>query len=232
MSKKSNKLDILTPRKFNTKAQNRHGKLLEPNSPDEERAYKNAAEIVDMIRKGTLQPSELKAEDRRPTVAYLRLEGYTADEMAGLFKVNIRTITGDLKLLSEDRTKIIKGLDLFEVSGRLIQIAKHLALKARREGSYAASWKIEKELIESLQSLGFVYRAPKTLGVATLHADIREGHSLLDEKIGKEKDVVVEALGNILSSLKGGSRKVRIPHESTTKENKQRSDEIIEISGS
>ena len=221
--------DIMTQREFSTEAQTRHGKLLEPNSPDEERAYKNAAEVLSMIRDGTLKASELQAKDRRPVVAYLRLEGYSKEEMSRLFEVNVRTIGDDLEVLSKDRTKIIKGLNLLEVAGRLYQTAQHLSRKARREGSYAASWKIEKELIESLQSMGFVYRAPKTLGIASLHANLSDGHTLLTDQIGTEKDQVVEALGTILSSLKG--RKIRFPNEQKQKEI-ERSVEYIEVGDS
>lgn len=225
-SNKINKLNIMTPREFSTKAQNRYGKILEPNSPEEERVYRNASEVVDMIRRGTMQPAELKLGDRRPVVAYLRLEGHTEDEMAGLFNVSLKTISNDLRAMSEDRTRAMKGLDLFEISGRLVQIAKHLALRARKAGNYATSWKIEKELVESLQGMGFVYRAPKTLGIASVHANIESGHSLLTDKIGGEKDSVVEALGNILDNLKDSSKKERIAYDATD------TDEIIEVSSS
>ena len=231
MVKDAKKLDIMTPREFSMKAQNRHGKVLEPNSTEEERVYKNASEVLKLIREGTINPSELKPEDRRPVVAYLRLEGHTEDEMAALFNMSVRTIQKDLHFLSKDRVKIMKGLDILEVAGRLVQTAKHLALKSRRAGNYATSWKIEKELIESLQNMGFVYRAPKTLGVASLHASVGEGNLLLQEKVGGEKDLVVDALGSILSSLKTGSRKVRIAKDAR-EDSEQRSDEVIEISGS
>jgi hypothetical protein len=228
------KPDIMTPREFNTKAQNRYGKLLEPNSPDEERAYKNAAEVLSMIRDGTLRASELSAQDRRPVVAYLRLEGYSKEEMSRLFEINVRTIAADLALLSKDRTKVITKLSLLEVAGRLYQNAKHLARKARREGSYSTAWKIEKELVQSLQDLGLVYRAPKTLGIATLHANLEEGHTLLKEQIGEEKDQVVSALGSILGSLKGSGRKLRISHDQTEKPEFEESEstEFVEIGNS
>lgn len=222
--------DIMTPRDFSTEAANRHGKQFEPVSSDEVTTYKNAAEVLSMIRDGTVQASKLSTQDRRPVVAYLRLEGYSKEDMSRLFDISSSTIDKDLKFLSKDRTKIMKGLSLLEVAGRLTEVAKHLSRKARREGSFGTAWKIEKELIESLQNLGFLYRAPKTLGIASIHANVQEGHSLLKEKIGDEKDKVVDALGSILSSLSEGSRKVRITDE-TEDEDKQRSDEVIEISG-
>lgn len=223
-------MDIMTHRGFNTKAQNGKDKKLEPRSMDEESAYKNAAEVLTMIRDGTLQAVDLKEKDRRPVVAYLRLEGYSKEEMSRLFEVPVKTIKKDLNVLSEDRTKVIKGLNLLEVAGRLNQIAQHLARKARREGSFGTAWKIEKELIESLQSMGFVYRAPKTLGIASLHANVSEGNLMLNEKIGGEKDLVVDALGSILSALGGGEKKVKIGYDQ--KKESPGSDEIIEIGGS
>lgn len=223
------KPDIMTPREFSAKAANKYGETLEPVSSDEVTTYKNAAEVLSMIRDGTVQASKLTPQDRRPVVAYLRLEGYSTEDISRLFDVAASLISKDLKLLSKDRAKIMKGLSLLEVAGRLSEIARHLSRKARREGSYGTAWKIEKELIESLQNLGFLYRAPKTLGIASIHANVQEGHSLLKEKLGDEKDKVVDALGSILSSLSEGDRKVRITHEQ--EEEPQRSDDVIEISG-
>ncbi len=221
--------DIMTPREFNTKAQNKYGETFEPVSSEEVTNYKNAAEVLSMIRDGTLKAAELGANDRRPVVAYLRLEGYSKEDMSRLFDISASTISKDLKLLSKDRTKIMKGISLLEVAGRLQEMAMHLSRKARREGSYSTAWKIEKELIESLQNLGFLYRAPKTLGIASIHANVQEGHLLLKEKLGDEKDKVVDALGSILSSLSDGDRKVRISHD--TEQEQQGPDEIIEIQG-
>lgn len=214
--------DIMTHREFTTKAKHQYGEVFEPNNPDEVRMYKNAAEVLSMIRDGMLKPSELSAEDRRPVVAYLRIEGYSKEEMSRLFEVSSRTIAFDLAAVSKSRVKIMKGLSLLEVAGRLYENARYLARKARREGSYATSWKIEKELVESLQSLGFIYRAPKTMGIAALHGNIKDGHLELNKQVGEEKDKVVDALGTILDSL-GQGRRVRLD------DTEQRSDKDTEV---
>jgi hypothetical protein len=124
------KEDIMTHREFSTEAQNRHGKLLEPNSPDEERAYKNAAEVLTLIRDGTLKASDLKAKDRRPVVAYLRLEGYSKEEMSRLFEINVRSITDDLMVLRSYQN--YKRLESFRSSRAFISNCKTSISKSQK----------------------------------------------------------------------------------------------------
>lgn len=195
-------MDIMEAQPFGEKVQKFFGHKLSPRNENEKRAYKNAFEVLTLIRDGTLDPSSLEPADRQPVVAYLRLEGHNVDEIAQLFGVSAHKISQDLYALSKDRVKLVKGINLFDVASRLIEMAKHLSRKARREGDYSGSWKIEKELMEALQSLGFVYRAPRTAKIATLHAEVKEGHEQLSSEIGGEQDQVISALNEMLSGMK------------------------------
>lgn len=201
-------MGIYTQQPFSTKARMPDAERFEPTNSDEERAYKNAYEVLSLIRDGTVDPTKIRKNDRIPVVAYLRLEGHSPDEISRVFDISITTIKNDFREITRDRAKVIKGLDLTEVAGRIHAMGSYLSQKARRDGSYGTSWKIEKEMVESLQSLGFVYQAPK-LGIIAPHAEIRRGFDELTRSIGTEKDQVTEALDRMLDSL-GGKRKIRI----------------------
>lgn len=203
-------MDAMEAKPFSEQAQRFFGRKLSPRNEDEKRAYKNAFEVLTLIRDGTLDASSLKALDRRPVVAYLHLEGHNADEMAQLFGVSTGVIYKDLRELAQDRVQLVHKISLFEVAGDLIEMAKHLSRKSRREGDYTGAWKIERELVEGLQSLGFVYRAPRTAKIATLHGNIQEGHDKLTSEIGGEQDQVISALNNMLSGIKDQQRIVHI----------------------
>ena len=201
-------MDIMESKPFSEKVQKFFGHKLSPRNENEKRAYKNAFEVLTMIRDGTLDPSSLEPADRQPVVAYLRLEGHNIDEIAQLFGVSTHNISQDLYELSKDRVKLIKRINLFEVAGRLIEMAQHLSRKSRREGDYSGAWKIERELMESLQSLGFVYRAPRTAKIATIHAEVKEGHDKLASEIGGEQDQVISALNEMLSGIKDDQQRL------------------------
>ncbi len=201
-------MDIMEAKPFTKEAQKFFGHKLSPRNEEEKRAYKNAFEVLTVIRDGTLDPASLETADRKPVVAYLRLEGHNVDEIAQLFGVPTKTISNDLYDLSKDRLGLVKKINLFDVAGRLIEMAKHLSRKSRREGDYSGAWKIERELMESLQSLGFVYRAPRTAKIATLHAEVKEGHAALSSEIGGEQDQVITALNEMLSTMKDDQQRL------------------------
>ena len=194
---------------FDPTARTKVGEVFEPETASEIRAYKNAHEVLSLIRDGVLDAGLISRKDRLPVVAFLRLEGRTIEEISTMLQVSASTIDKDLKEISKDRARIIKRIDLHEVAGRFVTMAKHLSAKARREGSYATSWKIEKEMLEGLQSLGFVYRAPKTAVLGTVSADIQRGHRELEGEVGSEQDRVVEALDSMLSKV-DRQRRIRI----------------------
>jgi hypothetical protein len=64
--------------------------------------------------------------------------------------------------------RLVDELDVRSVAGGLIAWAKHLTAKAIREKDYALAWRVQREVVADLQSLGYL---PK---VAQQH-DVRIG---------------------------------------------------------
>lgn len=125
----------------------------------------NVVDILKRIREGSLDPKEIRPSDRRVCVAYLRLEGCIQEEISQIFKVCRQTIMRDEKANRKDAAKLVDEIDVKSVAGNLIVWADNLAAKALREKNYALAWKIKRELVGELQSLGYLPRSAEQLNV-------------------------------------------------------------------
>lgn len=125
----------------------------------------NVVDILKRIREGSLDPKEISISDRRVCIAYLRLEGYRQEEIAHIFKVHRQTIIRDEKANRKDAAKLVDEIDVKSVAGNLIIWARNLAAKALREKDYGLAWKIQRDLISDLQSLGYLPRSPEQYNV-------------------------------------------------------------------
>ncbi|MFH1615104.1 MAG: hypothetical protein ABIG61_08495 [Planctomycetota bacterium] len=121
----------------------------------------NVVDILKRIREGFLDPKEISISDRRVCVGYLRLEGYTQEEIAQIFKVHRLTIIRDEKANRQEAAKLVDEIDVKCIAGDLIIFARHLFAKALREKDYGLAWKIRRDLISDLQSLGYLPRSPE-----------------------------------------------------------------------
>ena len=122
---------------------------------------KNVVDVLKRIRDGLFTPEEISISDRRVCVAYLRLEGYTQEEIAEIFKVHRQTILRDEKAIRSEAAKLVDEIDVKSVAGSLIAWARHLGAKALREKDYGLAWRIQRELVSDLQSLGYLPRSPE-----------------------------------------------------------------------
>jgi len=125
----------------------------------------NVLDILKRINEQSLNPKKISTSDRRVCVAYLGLEGYTQEDIAKIFRVSRQTIIRDEKANRREAARLVDDIDVKSVAGSLIAWARHLAAKALREKNYALAWKIRRELISNLQSLGYLPRSAEQLRV-------------------------------------------------------------------
>jgi len=121
----------------------------------------NIVDILRKIREGFLNPKEISISDRRVCVAYLRLEGYRQEEIAQIFKVHRQTVIRDEKANRLEAAKLVDDIDVKSVAGNLMGWARNLTAKALREKDYGLAWRIQRELVSDLQSLGYLPRSPE-----------------------------------------------------------------------
>jgi hypothetical protein len=89
------------------------------------------------------------------------MEGYTQDEIAEVFRVHRQTILRDDKANRKEMAKLVDQVDVEAMAGELIALASQLRAKAIRTKDYSLAWKIQRDLINDLQSLGYLPRAPE-----------------------------------------------------------------------
>ncbi len=116
-------------------------------------------QILNRLRSGILTPCEVSLQERRACVTYLRLEGYTQEEVAEIFGVSRQTVVRDERANRKEAAKLVSELDVKAVAGGLIRLAGHLKTKALKEKDYALAWRIERELLSDLQGLGYLPKA-------------------------------------------------------------------------
>jgi len=154
--------------------------------------------LIAKIKEKTLEPRVLAADDRRRCVEFLRGEGCSVAEMAQILKRDERTIARDLAAIraanaftptphfSEQMTgELLRQADV-SVS-RLRRIARESTASAmERLMAEAAAWKVYKEAIDKLQSLGHLPRVPTTVVAGFLadqHADPIATYQELEERL-------------------------------------------------
>ncbi len=121
----------------------------------------NVVDILKRIRERSLDPKEISIPDRRVCVAYLRLEGYTQEEIAEIFRVHRQTIVRDEKAYRTELAALVDEIEVRSYAGELIALARHIRAKALRGKDYALAWNIERGLLSDLQSLGYLPRSPE-----------------------------------------------------------------------
>ncbi len=127
--------------------------------------------VLDLIRglqSGSTSGASLTPGDRRRCVEHLSAEGYSAAEISDILKVSQRTIARDRTVIRQHNALERDPKLTAEMVGYLVQQAEQGVSRIRRvirdshtspgvkiDGERAC-WLITKELVERLQSLGYL----------------------------------------------------------------------------
>lgn len=124
---------------------------------------KNAINIFEAINTGILNPHKLKRKERLGLVAFLRNEGQTQEEIAKFLSFCAKTIWLDCRDIKRNAAQLVDEITVKRIGGELMREAEVLISKAKKAKDYKLAWQIRCDLIDKLQSMGFVYRAPDKL---------------------------------------------------------------------
>ena len=154
---------------------------MEPEQPKDQAipamSSMSSMDILDAIRNKTFQPELLRKKDRQKIVAVLHLEGFTDSRIAQILKRTDRTIRRDMSDISSNHARLVTNMSIDKIAGRLVAVATTLRSKSIMEKDFALAWKIEVELIEKLQSMGYIKQTPSEVQVT---GKIQHDHSMLD----------------------------------------------------
>lgn len=177
-----------------------------PNSPvgdADEGPDRNVIQLVQGIKDKTIEGKNLTQDERRIVVNSLRLAGQTQDSIADLLQVSRRTIVNDYKVLRQQAALSIASKETNELAGEVYEVAKTCIRKAMKAGKYKTVSTIMRDMVEVLQSMGLVYRAPKTSMQANLIGSLhnRQGYHKYMDTIGEDKGKVIEVLDCMFEAI-------------------------------
>ena len=157
------------------------------------------------IQKGDLLAMTLSVEARRACVEHMHLEGYSVGEVAEILKVSSRTIRRDLAEIrasnAVERNPALVGQMVGHLFGQAEQTVSRLRRIGRdRECPHAArveaerfSWTVIKELIETLQGLGYLPTSAKEVHADVTHRNVDAlSHEELHAEIARVREAFVE----------------------------------------
>ncbi len=159
--------------------------------------------VIRDIQQSALDPRSLGVEDRRRCVEHLTGEGYSLAEIAEILKVTERTIARDRSAVRQsnaiERDENITG----EMVGQLVFQADTTINRIRRitrdsetppatrvEGEKAC-WVIARDLIQKLQSLGYLPNAPQEIrGQMTHQVEHLPAFGQMNEEVSRLELIV------------------------------------------
>ena len=169
---------------------------------------KNAVDLLKAITEKRIDGKDLDKEERQLVVHTLRQNGQTQDAIANLLNVSRRTIVSDCKYLRQQAALEIAKVETTEIAGEIYATAKTAIDKAMKAGKLKTVSTIMRDMVELLQSMGLVYRAPKTSTSMNLNANLRtgkqQGYQKYIETIGQDKQKVVDVLDCVFDHLSNG----------------------------
>lgn len=182
----------------------RPGEEITPCGDGDNGPEQNAVELLKQIKAGTTTGRDMTIDERRLVVSSMRELGQTQDAIADLLKVSRRTVVSDYKYLRQQQALAIANTDTHDIAGEVYSVAKTCIRRALQAGHFKTVSVIMRDMVEVLQSLGVVYRAPKTSMQASLHGSlsgVNGGYHKYMEAIGEDKNKVIEVLDCMFNAI-------------------------------
>ena len=131
--------------------------------------------LIQQIKDGTLNPRTFPKEKRQRCVEFLSSEGYTEARIGQILAKSEKTIYRDL-IEIDARNSLTPSVDLAkEIIGNMFQKAmahhKHLmrlargseATTAEKSHSEYLAWRVLREMVEKMQTLGYLPLKPQAI---------------------------------------------------------------------
>lgn len=159
--------------------------------------------IIQDIKNNVLDPTTLSPEERYRCVDFLLREGYTQEQAAQVFKTTDRTIRRDAVKFKKDNSLTASGDLAKEVIGDmyrkatmhhayLVRCARSPELSVVERGQLEfMAWRVLKETIEKLQSLGYLpFRPQEITGDLFHHFDDQNSEKSYEDARKNLKEVI------------------------------------------
>ena len=175
-------------------------------SSDIDEPSKNAIDLLKAVKDEGLTGKEMSIGERQLVVRLMKDAGHTQDQISSALQVSMRTIVADYRSLREKAAVQVASMELMHFAGEVVMTSMNLMNKSIQEKMYKTASNIQKDMIELLQSMGIIYRAPKTMQSLTLTARMnasRKGFNKYMETMGGQKKQVESVLDELMECLTG-----------------------------
>ena len=191
---------------------------------------------IQAIKDGRLKPKALSEVERQECVEFLSGEGYTQQQIGEVLTISDRTVRRDLEAI-EERNALSPDVNLAKrIIGNMFRKAighhKYLQRLARSSSASVSeksqseflAWRVLKEMVEKMQSLGYMPMRPQEVAGSLFHhfddheseKSFEEVRKTLDEvlKVANQCDTLTPELEKDVSLLQKKIEKAEIVHES------------------
>lgn len=184
---------------------------------------KNGVELLKGINSGTIDPKTLDKSGRQQCIELLVAEGYIQSQIGQALKCSEKTVSRDLKDI-KDRNALSPNVEfakqfIGEMFNKALNHHSYLMRLARTKDasvpekaqSEFAAWKVLKELIEKLQSLGYLPSKPTEVVGNFYHHSMVDAECTPDEmkkmlleleEAGKEAGVLDDGVKAKIETLR------------------------------
>ena len=174
-----------------------------PGSPTHTSNDRSVLSVIRDIQQGALDPRSLVLEDRRRCVEHLTGEGYSLAEIAEILKVTERTVARDRSAVRQSNAIQADENITGEMVGQLVLQADTTINRIRRitrdsetppaariEGEKAC-WVVARDLVQKLQSLGYLPNAPQEIrGQMTHQVEHLPAFGQMNEEVARLELIV------------------------------------------
>lgn len=170
---------------------------------------RNSFSLLQGIKSGSVDPAKLELDERRIVVKALKESGRTQDEIAAMLQVSRRTIVSDYRWLRDAAALEVRNIDQYTIAGEVYAVGSICIQKALSEGLYKTVSQVLRDMVELLQSLGVVYRAPAQLRSMQLTGNVPLQQSFLKymDTISGQEDKVINVLQAMMQGIENGEVK-------------------------
>lgn len=171
---------------------------------------------IQAIKDGRLNPKSLSELERQECVEFLSGEGYTQQQIGEVLTISDRTVRRDLEAI-EEHNALTPDLNLAKrIIGNMFRKAvghhRYLVRLARTQGASVSektqaeyfAWRVLKEMVEKMQSLGYLPMRPQEIAGDLFHHFDDEAREKSFEEARKTLDEVVRIAsqcGNLTPEL-------------------------------
>jgi hypothetical protein len=168
---------------------------------------RNAFEISRLLGSGAISYEDLTRDERVNLIRVARDNGSNIDAIAGQLLIPRKIVESDFREIDKIYKQELMSKDLEELGGWIYSVTKTAVEKAIKAEKFTSVNGMMQTMIETLQSMGIVYKAPQQsqvaalVGIASQQVGQRAFNQYQDA-IHNDRDKVIDTMTKLLSAVR------------------------------